>query len=156
MDAPIFTDPFVTRHTQRLITSYRHWTGRPLIPDDVSPDVRVDTLFYLPSPVLSHGVEVDPILNYGNAAALRLWEMTWETFTKTPSRLTAEPDARADRARLLVEAAKRGFLDDYRGIRISGSGRRFLIEGAVVWTVLDEHDRKVGQAAMFTRWTYVT
>ncbi|HTP42172.1 MAG TPA: MEKHLA domain-containing protein [Nitrospiria bacterium] len=156
MNAPIFTDPLVARHSQRLISSYRRWTGRRLIPDDVPPAAQAEYLFQLSSPVLSHGVEADPILNYGNASALRLWEMTWETFTRTPSRLTAEPDAREDRARLLAEAATRGFLDHYRGIRISGSGRRFLIEGAVVWTVLDEHACIIGQAATFDRWTSVT
>ena len=36
------------------------------------------------------------MLNYGNRAALTLWEMSWEELTRTPSRLTAEPVARCD------------------------------------------------------------
>ncbi|HUJ78846.1 MAG TPA: MEKHLA domain-containing protein [Nitrospiria bacterium] len=156
MNAPIFSDPLVVRHSQRLIASYRHWTGRPLIPDDASTAIQARMLFHHPSPVLSHNAQADPILNYGNAAALHLWDMTWDEFTKTPSRLTAEPVAREERARLLAEAAKRGYLDQYRGIRISRTGRRFVVEGAVVWTVLDESGVIVGQAATFDRWTYVT
>jgi hypothetical protein len=153
---PMAQEPFLIEHTQRLLRSFHHWTGRMIIPDTAPPDELAKRLYHLPAVVVSHGAQADPILNYGNAAALSLWEMTWETFTTTPSRLTAEPAAREDRARLLVEAARNGYLDHYRGIRIARSGRRFLIEGAIVWTVLDERDRIIGQAAMFDRWTFVS
>jgi hypothetical protein len=52
----------------------------------------------------------------------------------------------------LAEVTKKGFIDHYRGIRISRTGRRFRIEGAMVWNILDEHDRYAGQAAAFERW----
>ncbi len=78
---------------------------------------------------LSHGTQDDPILNYGNQAALDLWEMTWEEFTGMPSRLTAEPINREDRERFLLQVRQRGYIDTYRGVRISGSGHRFMIEG---------------------------
>ncbi|HTU26422.1 MAG TPA: MEKHLA domain-containing protein, partial [Pirellulales bacterium] len=48
--------------------------------------------------------------------------------------------------------ASQGFVDDYQGIRISSTGRRFRIEQAVVWNVLDVTGAKVGQAATFSRW----
>jgi len=148
-------DPLLVTHTLRLLNSFHHWTGRALIPNDAAPERLAERLYQHPAVVLSHGVGADPILNYGNAAALRLWEMTWDTFTTMPSRMTAEPAAMEHRARLLSDAARNGYLDDYRGIRVSRSGRRFLIEGAIVWTVLDEHGGIIGQAAMFDRWTYV-
>ncbi len=151
--------PCVVTHTLRLLRSFQRWTGRPLIPDggpeSGPPEALAERLYHYPMVVLSHGTEADPVLNYGNAAALRLWEMTWDAFTTTPSRLTAEPVAREERARLLAEAARKGYAGGYRGIRISRTGRRFLVEGAVVWTVLDERDGVVGQAALFDRWTYV-
>jgi hypothetical protein len=147
--------PCVITHSLRLLRSYRHWTGRELMAETGPPEAVAERLYHHPAVVLSHGAEADPILNYGNAAALQLWEMTWDEFTKTPSRLTAEPVAQEERARLLVEAAKRGYLDHYRGIRISRTGRRFVVEGAIVWTVLDEDDRVIGQAATFDRWSSV-
>jgi hypothetical protein len=157
MDPPPVTQrPFLGEHTLRLLNSFHHWTGRTLIPVDAPPERLIDRLYQHPAVVLSHGVGADPILNYGNAAALRLWEMTWDTFTTTPSRMTAEPAAREDRDRLLADAARNGYLEDYRGVRVSRSGRRFLIEGAIVWTVLDERGRIMGQAAVFDRWTYVS
>jgi fermentation-respiration switch protein FrsA (DUF1100 family) len=153
---PMAQEPFLIEHTLRLLNSFQHWTGRTLIPDDPNPERLAERLYRYPAVVLSHGVGADPILNYGNAAALSLWEMTWEAFTTLPSRMTAEPAARENRARLLADAARQGYLENYRGIRVSQSQRRFLIEGALVWTVLDEHGGIIGQAAVFDRWTYVS
>src|SRR3990172_8531438 len=42
-----------------------------------------------------------------------------------------------------------GFIETYRGVRISRSGRRFLIEQATVWNILDANGRSAGQAATF-------
>jgi len=153
---PMAQDSFLVTHTLRLLNSFHHWTGRALIQDDATPERLAERLYRHPAVVLSHGVGADPILNYGNAAALRLWEMTWEAFTTMPSRMTAEPAARDNRDRLLADAAKSGYLENYRGIRVSQSKRRFLIEGALVWTVLDEYGVIIGQAAVFDRWTYVS
>ena len=94
-------------------------------------------------------------MNYGNAAALALWEMSWAELTRTPSRLTAEAPNRGERARLLAAVTARGFIDDYSGIRISKTGRRFRIAQATVWNLLDEHGIYCGQAAMFSHWEFL-
>ena len=60
---------------------------------------------------------------------------------------------RDDRAVLLRRVASHGFVEDYRGVRISRTGRRFLVEQATVWNVLDGHGNRRGQAATFSRWT---
>jgi hypothetical protein len=145
-------DPALLQHVLRLLRSFRHWTGRGLIASSDPPEALADRLFFAPFVVISHGTEADPILNYGNREALRLWEMSWEAFTRTPSRLTAEAQNREERARLLAEVARKGWIDDYNGIRITGTGRRFRIEQARVWNLLDEDDRYCGQAAAFSRW----
>jgi hypothetical protein len=36
--------------------------------------------------ILSHGIQADPIYNYGNAASLSLFEQTIENLCQTPSR----------------------------------------------------------------------
>ncbi len=154
MAAPL-DDPLLIEHVQRLLDSYRHWTGGELVPAEKLPEERVEALFYQPFVVLSHGTQKDPILNYGNQAALALWEMTWEEFTSMPSSLTAEPINRAERARLLSQVANYGYISDYRGVRISKSSRRFLIEQGTVWNILDVNGRYVGQAATFDHWTYL-
>jgi hypothetical protein len=83
---------------------------------------------------------------------MQLFELTWDELIQTPSRLTAEPLHRDERVRLLDAVARHGFIDDYRGVRVSRTGRRFMIETATVWTVLDEQGGLYGQAATFGAW----
>ena len=138
-----------------LLESFRRWTGRELLDRIGSPEDQARALFAAPFVVASHCSEEEPVLNYGNRMALELWEMSWEQFIRTPSRLTAEPVNRPERERMLTQAAARGWIDDYRGVRISGTGRRFLVEDAIVWTIVDAEDRQHGQAATFARWTFL-
>jgi hypothetical protein len=112
-------------------------------------------IFHAPFAVLSHDNAADPILNYGNRAVMELFELSWQELTQTPSRLTAAAVHRDERARLLEAVTRHGFIDDYRGVRVSQSGRRFLIENATVWNLLDEAGAPYGQAATFSGWKYV-
>jgi hypothetical protein len=141
--------------TQILLDSYHRWTGNELVPRTGSPVEQAQALRDAPFVVVSHGTQPDPILNYGNRVALALWEMPVEILTTTPSRLTAEPMHRDDRARLLERTTRNGYVDDYQGIRISRTGRRFLIERATVWNLLDPAGTFVGQAATFSDWQFL-
>lgn len=136
-----------------LIESFRRRLGRELVAVTGSDLVVAEALFRAPAVVVAHGSGPDPLLTYANAAALRLWEMSPDTLVRTPSRLTAEPVHRDERARLLDRTSREGFVDDYSGVRISKTGRRFMIERAIVWNVDDESGRLLGQAATFDRWT---
>src|ERR1022692_3419327 len=110
---PVWQSDFVVAQTACLARSLRHWTGRELLPGVSEPVELAQKVFEAPFVVVSHGTEADPVLNYGNRAALALWEMTWEELTRTLSRLTAEAPNREERARLLEAVTKRGFIDDY-------------------------------------------
>jgi hypothetical protein len=154
MDFSWQTD-FVFAQTQILARSLKHWTGRDLQPGDFTPAELAEKLFHAPFVVVSHGTEADPVLNYGNATALALWEMSWEELTRTPSRLTAEAPNREERARLLAAVTARGFIDDYAGVRISKTGRRFKISRATVWNLISENGQPCGQAAMFGEWEFL-
>jgi hypothetical protein len=138
-----------------LIESFTRVVGRDIVDPEGSPIARAQRLYRAPFVVVSHGTEDDPILSYGNAAALALWEMEADRFIRTPSRLTAEPVHRAERERLLERTLRDGFVDDYAGVRISRNGRRFRIEQAIVWNVVDTSGLRRGQAATFARWTPV-
>jgi hypothetical protein len=126
-----------------------------LLPGLFNPPGLAKNIFTAPFVLVSHGTETDPVLNYGNAAALALWEMPWEELTRTPSRLTAEAPNREERARLLAAVTEHGFIDDYSGIRISKTGRRFRIARATVWNLLTEDHQLCGQAAMFGAWEFL-
>ena len=154
MDA-IWEAPSVIAQTQLIARSLRRWTGRDLLPGLFNPPGLSKHVFHAPFVLVSHGTEADPVLNYGNAAALALWEMPWEELTRTPSRLTAEAPNRTERARLLAEVTAHGFIDDYSGVRISKTGRRFRIAPATVWNLVGERGSYSGQAAMFSRWEFL-
>lgn len=143
----------MVEHVQVLLDSFARLLGRELIPRAGSAEEQAERLFRASFVVVSHGTEADPILNYGNAAALALWEMTPEELARTPSRLTAEPVHRDERARLLERTQRDGHVDDYAGIRISKTGRRFRIERAIVWNLADATGAPRGQAATFDLWT---
>ncbi len=151
----IWKPEFAVLHASILARSLRHWTGRELLPEVSDEKELAQKIYDAPFVLVSHGIEADPILNYGNRTALGLWEMPWPEFTRTPSRLTAEAPNREERARLLTAVAERGFIDDYSGVRISKSGRRFRIARATVWNLIGENGGICGQAAMFDRWEFL-
>jgi hypothetical protein len=140
-------EAWLEMHAGRLLASYRHWTGEALWVESAR------ALFEAPFPILSGGIDAEQTLNYGNAAALRLWETDWETFTRMPARLTAEPVHRSAREAFLQRVREEGVIRDYTGVRISARGRRFRIEQATVWNVVDAAGVYHGQAATFARWT---
>jgi hypothetical protein len=78
--------------------------------------------------------------------------MSWAELTRMPSWLTAEAPERGERARLLERVMAQGCVDDYTGVRVSRTGRRFLIEQATVWNLIGPDGSRVGQAASFSRW----
>ena len=152
---PIWQTDFVIAQTACLARSLGHWTGRELLSGVSGPAELAQKVFEAPFAVVSHGIEPDPVLNYGNRAALALWEMSWEELTRTPSRLTAEAPDRGERARLLAMVGQHGFIDDYSGVRISKSCRRFRISRATVWNLLSVDGEPCGQAAMFDRCEFI-
>lgn len=138
---------------KNVLASYQLLIGEHLVPQHADLKLAARALFEAPFVVVAHGIEADPVLNYGNAAALRLWEMDWGVFTQTPSRFTAEAPNREERARLLAEVTAHGFIRNYSGVRISKTGIRFRIERATVWNVFDDTGERCGQAATFAEWT---
>ncbi len=145
----------IEAHVQRMLNSYRHWTGQELIARSGDPAMDAKALFDAPFVVVSHGTEANPILNYGNQTALTLWEMDWDRLTRMPSRETAEPMHRDEREQFMTRVRRDGFLSGYEGIRIASSGKRFRIEKALIWNLLDKNGTVCGQAATFSTWVPV-
>lgn len=136
-----------------MVESFQGFTGQRLTDErDVAQGI-----WRAPQPIISHGIEADPIFRYGNAAALTLWEMDWAGFTRLPSRLSAEPDdaAQEERNALLRAAMSGGYVDGLCGVRVSASGRRFEIRDTVLWNVVDAAGVQHGQAALIRDWRYL-
>jgi hypothetical protein len=141
--------PDERRRIETIASSYAALTRRSLTAS--TPDTAT-ALWFAPEVIVAHGTQPDPIFFFGNRAALELFEMSFEQFTRLPSRLSAEPLAQAERARLLERVARFGIIHDYAGVRISATGRRFRIDSASVWNLTGADGNPAGQAASFSGW----
>lgn len=139
-------------HLQRLVNSYEKLFAEPLIS---AGSKLADSLWQADFVLLSHGTEADPVFNFANQMALELFEMSFQDITSLPSRKSAEPVSQEERNRLLAEVIAHGCINDYTGVRISATGRRFYIENARVWNISDAAGEYAGQAAMFRHWRYL-
>jgi hypothetical protein len=146
--------PYSVAHVAQLLESHLRLTGRALLePEPGESDSELaERLHRAPFVVLAHDNAPDPAFNYANLAAQRVFERGWEEFIGLPSRFSAEAPAREERGRFLARVTQHGFIDDYSGVRISKSGRRFRILRATVWNVSDASGRIIGQAATFSEW----
>lgn len=152
---PCEANRFLADHVSLLCRSYNRWTGKRLVPAELGDVEAARFLFEAPFAVLSHDTADDPLFNYANKKAMELFEMDWQDITALPSRLSAEPVNQEKRLQLLQQVAEHGFVEGYSGIRISGNGRRFMIENTVIWNLIDEGGHEAGQAAMFDRWRFL-
>ncbi|MEJ2202269.1 MAG: MEKHLA domain-containing protein [Desulfuromonadaceae bacterium] len=150
---PCAENDYLGEHVERLLSSLLRLTGRPLVDPELAGAERYRAVFEASFALVSHNAAADPVFNYGNKTALQLFEMPWDVFTHLPSRYSAEKQIREERERLLARVAQQGFIDDYRGVRVSSSGKRFLVEDAIVWNVVDEEGSYHGQAAVLFSWS---
>ena len=155
MRYPDKSNAFLVDHVDNLRNSYKQLFKNELMPSVQAADQFAKQLFYAPFAIVSHNTEDEPIFNYANLTALELFECTWDEFTCLPSRQSAEPVNQADRDRLLAQVSQQGYIKHYEGIRISKTGRRFLIKNALVWNLSDQNGLYVGQAACFDHWQFL-
>ncbi len=150
--SPDINTDFYLNHGKLLCSSFKRFIKRDLLEKCQPSSPEIVQLFEAPFILLSHGVEKDPLFNFGNRMSLELFELDWQQCLQMPSRLSAELVERSEREKYLEVVSANGFIENYSGIRISATGQRFLIESAIVWNVMDENNIKVGQAAMFKHW----
>ena len=151
----LWSKPQVIEWTQLLLSNFERLLGYQLIAPQENQQQQAKKLFQADFVIVSHGIQADPILNYGNQTALDLWAMSWQELTKTPSRLTAEPVNREERKLMLDQASKQGYINNYSGIRIASTGQRFYIDQAIIWNLEDSSGEKCGQAATFSHWQFL-
>ena len=145
-------DPHVVTWSTVLVESFHRVTGDALaaVPAGLDPSSTARALWEAETVVLSHGTQDDPILNYANRAALRRWACRWDEFVGTPSRTTAAPADRAERATAFERLRELGWTDGYRGVRVDRHGHYFEIDDAVLWEIRDDDGRRLGDGATFS------
>jgi PAS domain S-box-containing protein len=147
--------PYDIAFAELLLDSYEYVVGAPMVPGNALRGAEAARWLYDDAPfgLLVHDTSGDPRFVYANATAQKCFEYGWDEFVGMPSRLSAEADNREERQRLMEDVLRKGYDDDYRGPRIAKSGRRFWIEDATVWNVLDRDDTLHGQAAILRRFS---
>lgn len=151
---PCEANQYHQAHVTLLLKSYQRLLNRPLL-EPLNERNLGRQVYFADFALLSHNAETDPIFNYANQTVLYLFELSWADLITLPSRLSAEPVNREERERLLARVTADGYIEDYSGIRIAKTGKRFLIQRAVVWNVHDEQGNYHGQAAFFKNWTFL-
>lgn len=138
---------------QLLSDSYTRLLKRLLVPVSELGTEEAARWLYEKAPfaLLVHNTAPDPTFIYGNRAAQKRFEYDWDELTALPSRLSAEAPLRDERKDFLDRVTRNGFIDNYRGVRITKNGKRFWIEDSVVWQFTDAHGQSLGQAAIIPR-----
>jgi PAS domain S-box-containing protein len=137
-----------------LAGSYAKLVGEPLVPGGLSGDAAAAWLYEAPVGLLAHDTSPDPLFTYANRVAQEYFGYSWDEFVGMPSRLSATAGQARDERQLFMDMVQRqGYADNYRGLRITKSGRRFWIQDATVWNLIDAESVLVGQAALIRSWT---
>ncbi|WP_394752431.1 MEKHLA domain-containing protein [Crenothrix sp.] len=152
---PDETNDYLAQYLDLLIGSLRKLKGVCLTDSSLSLKEQAKQVFEAPYVLLAHNATADPVFQYANKMGLALFEMSWEEFIVLPSRYSAEPQNRDERESFLHEVSAKGYADNYSGIRISKTGKRFEIKAATVWNIMDSDNIKHGQAALFTNYIYL-
>ncbi len=141
-------------YIDQVALSYHKYTNKPLIENHNN---LIDELYDASFVFASHRYfdDDEPRFVFGNAKALELWELDWDNFIGMPSRLTAEAIHQDERECLLQEVNSKGHIKNYSGIRISSTGKRFQINNAIVWNVLNSSEEVIGQAVKFNEYQYL-
>ena len=150
-----YKDSFLQQWCIFLLDSYSKFYGEELVSRTENPEEQLKIVDQADFVILSHGTEPSPILNFGNKKTLNLWKLDWQTFTSTPSKETAENAYREEREKMLKDVEEQNFTTDYKGIRISSEGERFVIENVKVWNIFNTENERIGQAASFKEWEFL-
>ena len=142
--------PYEVPFVEALLAAYAAALSESLVPREV-PAADAAAWLYREAEiaVVAHDTQADPCFVYANCAAQRCFERSRTELVGMPSRFSAEAPERAERAAMLEQVARDGYIRNYRGLRVAGSGRRFWIEGGVIWNVRHPDGMLWGQAACF-------
>jgi hypothetical protein len=152
---PSENNAYLVEHVTLMEDSLQRLTGKQFTDFGLNRNNLAKNLYHAPFVVVSHNTDPDPIFNYANLTAQKLFEMNWVEFTLCPSRLSAEVPNQEERAKLLKVVTTQGFIDNYAGIRISKNQRRFKIQDVLVWNLFNAENQYRGQAAFYQHWQFL-
>jgi hypothetical protein len=152
---PSSENSYLKDYMHQITASLKKLANIELVDFSLSLEEQAKQAFNAKYVLLAHNASNEPVFNYANQTALRLFEMSWEEFTNLSSKYSAESDERGKREKFLAEVAEKGYSKNYSGVRISKTGRRFEIKNVILWNVYDSENNRIGQAALFDEYNYL-
>ena len=152
---PSENNSYLVEHVTLMEDSLQRLTGKQFTDFGLNRNNLAKNLYHAPFVIVSHNTDPDPIFNYANLTAQKLFEMNWVEFTSFASRQSAEVPNQAERAELMKAVTNKGFIENYSGIRISKNQRRFQIQDVLVWNLFNAENQYRGQAAFYQHWQFL-
>lgn len=150
MHSMVEEHPTPTATLNLLDNAYRYWTGGGLPCTLIEPRSRAAWIHReSPYGLVFHNNDDDPLFIYGNERALSCFKYSREIFYGMPSRFSASAVDREARQALLKSVTTSGIAWGYNGYRVDRHGHPFMIYDGVVWEVLNDTGKRLGQAALF-------
>jgi hypothetical protein len=147
---PSAKNDYHREHVLLLLENLHRWAGFDLIAEyGFSLDKLGEQIFNADFYLLSHDRASDPILTYGNQQVLKQWDISWEGLVTMPSRKTAKPIDRSERASMMERVKANNYINGYSGVRVSKTGKEFTISDGIVWNLFMDDGEFYGQAAWF-------
>lgn len=154
-DLPSSENGYLKDYIHQITKSLKKLANIEIVDFSLSLEEQAKQVYNSNYVLLAHNASNDPIFNYANQTALKLFEMSWEEFMNMSSKYSAESDERGKREQFLAEVTEKGYSKNYSGIRISKTGRRFEIKNVMLWNVYDSENNRIGQAALFDEYDYL-
>ena len=153
MPPPDTTNNYYRDRLSIVLENLKRWTSYDLIKEyGFSEETLGEQVFHADFYILSHDCTADPILNYGNARVLELWEVSWDELTNMRSQDTAKPVDRATRLAAMERVKLQNYISGYSGMRISKTGTEFEILDVTIWNLFTSNGDPYGQAAWFKKY----
>lgn len=152
---PSSENSYLKDYIYQITSSLKKLANIEIVDPSLSLEDQAKQAFTSDYVLLAHNATNEPIFNYANQTALRLFEMSWDEFTTMPSKYSAESDERGKREQFIAEVEQKGYSKDYSGIRVSKTGKRFEIKNVILWNVYDLENNRIGQAALFHEFSYL-
>jgi hypothetical protein len=138
--------------------SHKKYLARPLLEPEPSEEQRAAAIWEAPFVLMVHDDSEACLLEYGNRAAMALFEMEYLDFFGTSSFALVHPDAEVQQEWIwsLRDAEER--FEKYvvvpRLRLMAASGRALVARDALVFRVDSLEDEPIGQAVVFSKWQF--
>lgn len=130
----------------KLNRNFQRYTNVELpVPEEIKD--KFHWLHYeAPFSLLSHDLEGN--LTYINCCALSHFKYQENDMLTMPSKYTADGEERERRQKMLQQVAALGVIKGITGPRVDSQGNTFMIYDGIIWNLLGEDGKRIGQAGL--------